>query len=432
MSNILFIMTIGACLGGIALYLISGNLVRQSGLNAPGKILLTAAIGLGVIAVSIKVLLVGYLMEKTRDHHPQLRPAERSIGRENHGAYAKSAITSPWLALPVTPSLPPDTPLQPDLVKLGKRLFNEKGLSLNGDVACSSCHILGNGGDDDSMVSTGIFDLRGTRNAPTVWNAAFLSRLFWDGRATSLEDQAKGPFINPVEMGMPTVTAVEEAVRSLPGYAADFEQAFGSPHAITIENITSAIASYERTLIVPDTAYDRFVRGEAGALTPQQMRGMALFAGIGCRNCHRDPTFSAAGKIKAAGVWKPFPAFSNNSYVQEYNLMDDRGRADSQLASGPGLWRVPSLRNVANTAPYFHNGSVDKLEKAITIMAITQLGKKVVAGNTSEMPVITWEPDARKLSPYRPRVLTRDDIKALAAFLGSLSDAGDTMSAPVQ
>ena len=423
---LIIVMVACAAAGIMALNLISSELAGRAGMSRSGRVLLSAGLGMGVIAVSLKVFIVGYLMEKTKDLHPELHGIQASPAPQLYSRHLESTFTGKWHALPAAAPTPGGQPLRPELVALGQRLFNEKGLSTTGDVACSSCHKLEAGGGDDARVSTGIDGLRGNRNTPTFLDAAFLSRLFWDGRAGSLEDQAGGPLTNPVEMGMPSLDAVEDTVRALPGYAADFAKSFGEPQAITTDNILHAIASYERTAVSPDTAYDRFVRGDTTALSPKQIRGMALFAGLGCRTCHLDPTFSAAGKIRPAGVFKPFPIFSDNPYVRRYDLASDRGAADAE-SKGAGLWRVPSLRNVAQTAPYFHNGSVATLEEAIRIMVVTQLRKSVVATTGNEQPAILWDAGRQTLTPYRPRVVSADDVEALAAFLDSLSvDASNT------
>ncbi|WP_346908497.1 cytochrome c peroxidase [uncultured Roseibium sp.] len=421
----LFVMATCTCIGFLALFLITGDLAKRGGLGRPARILLSAGLGMGVIAISIKVLLVGVLMETTKDHHPEFADVERSGLEGVPGGFDGASYTGRWYALPKAAPTPDGVRLRDDVVSLGRRLFNDRRLSADGKVACASCHDIGAGGDDGRSVAAGIDGLQGTRNVPTVWNAAFLSRLFWDGRAASLEEQAEGPLLNPVEMGMASHGAVEAAVRADPTYRDAFQQLFGGD--ATIERIVSAIGSYERTLISPETAYDRFVRGVTGALTTQQVRGMALFAGLGCRRCHRDPTFSAAGRIRPAGVRKPFPIFTNADYVARYDLLADRGASPRHGGDGPGLWRVPSLRNVANTAPYFHNGSVATLEEAVRVMAATQLNRRPVTGAEDEVPSIIWDPATRKLTPYRPKVLTAADIDAIVAFLRSLSIERDDM-----
>jgi cytochrome c peroxidase len=421
----LSVMATCACIGFLALFLITGDLAKRGGLGRSARILLSAGLGMGVIAISIKIILVGILMETTKDHHPVFADSERSGLAGIPGGFDETSYTGRWYALPDAAPTPNGMPLRDDVVSLGQQLFNDRRLSADGKVACASCHDIGAGGDDGRAVAAGIDGLRGTRNAPTVWNAAFLSRLFWDGRAASLEEQAEGPLLNPVEMGMASHGAVEATVRADPAYRRAFQRVFGGE--ATIGRIVSAIGSYERTLISPDTAYDRFVRGETSALTKQQVRGMALFAGLGCRSCHRDPTFSAAGRIRPAGVRKPFPIFTDADYVARYDLLADRGASTRQGDDGPGLWRVPSLRNLANTAPYFHNGSVSSLEEAVRVMAATQLNRRPVASAEGEAPSIIWDPVTRKVTPYRPKVLTAEDIEALAAFLRSLSVDRDAM-----
>lgn len=425
---LLVVMIAGVVAGIIVLFMISGELARRIGISPAGRILLSAALGTGVIAVFIKVFVVGILMASINGHdHAPPQPVSARLESTPDG-YLESSFTGKWHALPATAPTPDGQPLRLDVIRLGQRLFSEPALSVDGKVSCASCHVLSQGGDDNAPSSAGIEGLRGNRNAPTVWNAAFLSRLFWDGRASSLEDQAKGPLVNPVEMGMPSHDAVEAVLRAMPAYVENFARVFGSREAVTIENIAHAIASYERTLITPDTAYDRFVRGDADALSARQIRGMALFAGLGCRSCHRDPTFSGAGQIRPAGVRKPFPIFTDVAYVGKYDLMTDRGSARVGDGPTPGLWRVPPLRNVANTAPYFHNGSVDSLEEAVRVMAATQLGRSVGDGRTNDESEVVWDPVKRTVTPYYPSVLTEEDVSALAAFLESLSISADAGS----
>ncbi|WP_346895664.1 cytochrome c peroxidase [uncultured Roseibium sp.] len=421
----LSVMATCACIGFLALFLITGDLAKRSGLTTPARVLLSCGLGMGVIAISIKVLLVGVLMEATKDHDPVFTDAERSGLEGIAVGFDETSYTGRWYALPDAAPTPNGLPLRHDVVSLGRQLFNDRRLSADGKVACASCHDIGAGGDDGRAVAAGIDGLQGTRNAPTVWNAAYLSRLFWDGRAGSLEEQAEGPLLNPVEMGMNTHEAVEAAVRADPVYRSAFQRIFGGE--ATIDRIVYAIGSYERTLVSPETPYDRFVRGDTAALTAQQVRGMALFAGLGCRSCHRDPTFSAAGRIRPAGVRKPFPIFTDSDYVARYDLLADRGASTRRGANVSGLWRVPSLRNVANTAPYFHNGSVASLEEAVRVMAATQLNRRSVAEPDGEVPPTTWDPVTRKVTPYRPSVLTTADIDALAAFLRSLSVDRDAL-----
>lgn len=430
MTSFFLVMIAGACFGFAGLYLISGDLARRSELTGEGRLLLAAALGLGIIATSLKIAIVSILLPITDRLHPPSSPTILDEGSPPTPFEVESIFTAQWQALPSEDDMRVEK-LPVEIVDLGRRLFNDPDLSGDRKISCSSCHKFDAGGADNVAVSPGISGLLGTRNAPTIWNTRYLSRLFWDGRAASLEEQAKGPLTNPVEMGMPSDRAVEQAVQAWPGYVRAFERAYGSGNVVTIDNIAHAIASYERTLVAPETRYDRFVRGEVTALTPSQMRGMALFAGIGCRMCHRDPTFSAAGTIKPSGVYKPFPVFPDNEYVRKYDLLSDQGVPEAggaMAAKKGGLWRVPSLRNVANTAPYFHNGHVTSLEEAIRVMAVSQLRWRLVSHRRKESPTITWDSSSRKLSFYRPAELTPDDVSDIADFLRSISFDGRATS----
>nr|MBP7014081.1 cytochrome-c peroxidase [Steroidobacteraceae bacterium] len=203
-----------------------------------------------------------------------------------------AAATGSWQALPDVAPAPADNPATADKVELGKMLYFDPRLSSSGNVSCFSCHNVMEGGDDHRPTSIGVHGHVGGRNAPTVWNAAFLSSQFWDGRAATLEEQAKGPPANAIEMGMPNLDAVIGRVRNIPGYKPYFEKAFGAGDVVTMDNVAKAIAAYERTLITPNSAYDRYARGETKALTEQQVRGLNALADVGCTSCHQGPTFS--------------------------------------------------------------------------------------------------------------------------------------------
>jgi cytochrome c peroxidase len=316
---------------------------------------------------------------------------------------AAVAARPDWQALPGRAPVPAGNPMSPAKVALGERLFFDPSLSRDGTVACASCHDAKTGADGRA-VAVGVGGRQGSRNAPTVRNAAFQARLFWDGRAGSLEEQAKGPLTNPMEMAMPDLAAVERRVAARPAYQEAFRRVFGGPRPVSIANIAAAIAAYERTLIDTDTPYDRYVRGDAAALDAAQRRGMALFESYGCRICHSGPNFSGASLFDTANPYRAFPALPMfaDPFVLRYRLTQDPGRAEP--GSRQGLWRVPSLRNVARTAPYFHNGSVTRLEDAVRIMASAQLGRPADPGNRHAVP--------------------EGDVADLVAFLKALSGRG--------
>jgi cytochrome c peroxidase len=273
-------------------------------------------------------------------------------------------------------------------------LFFDPRFSSTGTVSCFSCHNVMEGGDDHRPTSIGVHGQAGGRNAPTVWNAAFHSSQFWDGRAATLEDQAKGPPTNPIEMGMSNLEAALERLHGIPGYKPYFAKAFGPGDTMTIDNAAKAVAAYERTLITPDSPYDRYVKGNKKAMTAQQLRGMETFAEVGCVSCHSGANFNGPAMPAGQGFFMKFPTFTNNDYVTQYKLMDDVGRMQvTQKEADKNLWRVPTLRNLEYTAPYMHTGLVKNLDEAVRVMGKTQLDKD----------------------------LNDDQVRDIVAFLGTLN-----------
>jgi len=257
---------------------------------------------------------------------------------------------------------------------LGKMLYFDPRFSSTGTVSCFSCHNVMEGGDDHRSVSIGVHGKKGGRNAPTVWNSAFHLSQFWDGRAATLEDQAKGPVVNPVEMGMQDLDGALKRLKSIPGYKVYFDQVFGKGDNITVDNAAKAVAAYERTLITPNSPYDLYVKGDKKAMTEKQVRGMETFAAKGCTACHSGSAFNGVREGVSSGVFMKFPTFADNEYVKKYKLIDDLGRYEStKKDADKHIWRIPTLRNVTHTAPYFHNGSVKTLDEAVKVMGKTQL-----------------------------------------------------------
>lgn len=311
-----------------------------------------------------------------------------SLGRRVGGVLSLAAVAfvastggaaaANWQALPKEAPAPTNNPTTPAKIELGKMLYFDARLSSTGTVSCFSCHNVMEGGDDHRPTSVGVHGKLGGRNAPTVWNAAFLSVQFWDGRASTLEEQAQGPVVNPVEMGMPDLGVAVERIREIPGYRPYFDAAFGADARIDADSIAMAIAAYERTLITPDSPYDQFVRGDQKALTAQQQRGMQAFADSGCVACHSGPNFSGPALPTGVGFFMKFPVYSDSTLVAKYGLLDDPGK---QQATGKPedahMWRVPTLRNLSYTAPYMHNGAVKTLPDAVRLMAQAQLNKSL-------------------------------------------------------
>lgn len=282
---------------------------------------------------------------------------------------------APWPALPETPPIPADNPQSPAKIELGKKLFFDPRVSADGTVSCNSCHNVMEAGDDDRPTSVGVRGQRGGRSAPTVYNAAFLSVQFWDGRAPTLEEQAKGPVTNPIEMGMADHGSVVDRIEAIPAYREEFEAVFGKG-SLTIDNFAKAIAAYERTLLTPNSPYDRYAKGDAKALTDQQKRGLQAVLDSGCTACHSGAMFAGPDLPVGQGFYQKVPLIPGSEYEAKYDLTSDKGREEAtKNAADRNFWRVPTWRNVALTAPYFHNGKVATLDEAVRVMAKTQLGK---------------------------------------------------------
>ena len=250
-------------------------------------------------------------------------------------------------------------------IALGKKLFFDKRLSINDTQSCSSCHRLENGfaGVDNLSTSPGARGQLGTRNSPTVLNAGWQESQFWDSRAENLVEQAKGPILNPIEMGMPDEQTVEKKLRSIAEYQKEFASAFpGEQPAITYQNIAESIAAFERTLITP-SRFDDFMKGNAAALSKQEQRGLDTFLNVDCKTCHDGPLLGG-GTNEPLGKLNPY---ENQSEQGVYLLSKDE--------SDRMFFKVAPLRNVALTAPYFHDGKIQTLEEAVRKMGKLQLDK---------------------------------------------------------
>ena len=291
-----------------------------------------------------------------------------------------------WQALPDEAPAPADNPITAEKVELGKMLFFDPRFSETGTVSCFSCHNVMEGGDDHRSVSIGVHGQAGGRNAPTVWNSAFLSSQFWDGRAATLEEQAVGPVTNPIEMGMGSLDDALGRLQAIPGYKQYFDSAFGAGDNVTMENAAKAIASYERTLITPDSPYDRYVNGDKDALSPQEIRGMNAFEEVGCVSCHSGAAFNGPAMPSGKGFFVKFPTFEGSRSIDKFDLLADEGRFEATgNEADKHVWRVPTLRNLMYTAPYFHNGAIKSLDEAVVVMAETQLNKQVAAEQVADI-----------------------------------------------
>lgn len=250
--------------------------------------------------------------------------------------------------------LPDDNPMSDAKIALGKRLFFDPRLSKDGSVSCASCHIPSHGFADPNPISPGIGGRRGARHAPTVLNRLFSQEQFWDGRAADLEAQAHLPLINPDEMGMTSYEEVVANVRAVPGYAPLFADVYGDPR-VDMPRIAQAIAAYERTVLTGDSPYDRYVAGDHGALRDDQVRGLTVFLGRGrCVTCHVGFNFSDEN-YRNIGVGMDAPTPDLGRY--EVTRRDEHR----------GAFKTPTLRNVALTAPYMHDGSEPTLETVVEL-----------------------------------------------------------------
>ena len=413
----------------VLLFMVKYELGPVSKLSTGRRWLMALVLGSGMVAFTIKLIIITTLIkfpEHTIKRNIATQKAPLVVDWEQLSKNTPKIQLQGmqqsyvWRTLPDKAPAPAWNPTTPEKVALGERLFHDTALSIDRTLSCSSCHDVRKGaGEDHRSGSLGVGGQVGSRNAPTVWNSGFQSVLFWDGRAASLEDQAKGPPLNPKEMGMPSVAAVEQRIRDNPAYREPFARTFGADQPITITQITAAIAAYERTLITTDTPYDRFVRGDEKALSAAQLRGMALFQSVGCILCHRGPNFSAASLVDPPpDPLRLFPVFDSPKYMARYNLNKDVGA--NTPGSKQAVWRVPSLRNVALTAPYFHNGSVDNLPEAVRIMATVQRGKRL-SNDVNDNKTIIWSSQDRTLARVESAPLSDRDVDDIVAFLKSLS-----------
>lgn len=276
-------------------------------------------------------------------------------------------------ALPKQPASPASNPTTPEKVALGKMLYHDPRLSKSGAFSCNSCHNLASYGVDNRPNSIGHGFKTGERNSPTVLNADLQLAQFWDGRAADLEAQAEGPILNPVEMAMSDESSVLKRLQSIPEYVEKFKAAFpAETPALTYKNTARAIAAFERTLLTP-APFDRYLAGDAAALTADQKAGLRQFVAQGCTACHNGQNIGGA-------LYQKFGA------VSPYPHQKDTGRFQvTQQEKDKFVFKVPSLRNVAKTYPYFHDGQIWDLTEAVRTMGKTQLGKELKAQEAAEI-----------------------------------------------
>jgi cytochrome c peroxidase len=321
---------------------------------------------------------------------------EQSVFGQGKGKGSAKAAAVRLGLLPVP--YPPDNPYSADKVELGRLLYFDKRLSADNTVACATCHAPEHGFTDGAAVSTGIGGQKGGRSAPTTINRAYSLAQFWDGRAATLEEQAKGPIQNPIEMGE-THTNVVSKLNGIAGYRALFERSFGSPE-VTIDNAAKAIATFERTLLSGNSAYDRYKAGNKTALTASQARGMDIyFNKTKCDSCHEGVNLTANAYANVGvGTNKPVP---------------DEGRfAVTKDPADWGKFKTPTLRDISKTAPYMHDGSLKTLEEVVEFY------------DKGGEPNKNLDEKIKKLN------LTADQKKDLVEFLKSLEGTSLKVTVP--
>ena len=268
---------------------------------------------------------------------------------------------------PIAP-IPDKLPADPAKVELGYKLFHDVRLSTDNTVSCATCHSLEKGGTDNLATSTGVRGQKGGINAPTVFNAAFHTKQFWDGRAANLQEQAGGPPLNPVEMGYEHPDDWNKIAAKLnadTAFAAEFKKVY--PQGFTGETITNAIAEYEKTLITPNSPFDRYLKGDENAISKNAKKGYRLFLKLGCQTCHTGPAMG--------GQSFEYADLKGDFFSGRAKTNDDNGLMNfTKKETDKHRFRVPTLRNVELTWPYMHDASAQTLEEAITKMYHYQLG----------------------------------------------------------
>lgn len=326
------------------------------------------------------VALVACQHKATTDQERPSTPAAATSSAPDAPAIAASKDFNPRLLrrfVPLRESLEsPEHPLTEERISLGRMLYYDPRLSKNQDLSCNSCHKLDAYGVDGETTSAGEQGQRGGRNSPTVYHAAGYFTQFWDGRAADVEEQAKGPILNPIEMGMPSPAAVVARLKTIPGYHEAFSRAFpDKSDPITYDAVGIAIGAFERRLVTP-SRWDKYLRGEKAALTDGELEGLKVFTNVGCMVCHTGE-FLGGTSYQRVGAVEPWP---NQA---------DAGRASiTKNDADRMMFKVPTLRNIAKTGPYFHDGSAKTLDQAVRMMGKHQLGLELSDGEIAS--IVTW------------------------------------------
>lgn len=339
--------------------------------------------------------------------HAHLSEAQRQtvldwINTTRAKNWASPDVAEAFRSEPIQP-LPESLPVNAEKVALGQRLFFDKHLSGNDTLNCASCHDLNKGGVDNLVTATGINGQKGPINVPTVYNSVFNVKQFWDGRANDLADQAAGPVMNPLEMGSHDWGLVAHKLEQNPEYVESFGQIYPG-QAIGKDTITDAIAEYEKTLITPDSRFDLYLKGDKTAITAQEKRGYELFRSIGCASCHNGPAVGG-GAFEVMGLEGDYFGHRGGALTDA-----DKGRfAETNDPLDQHRFKVPLLRNVELTGPWFHDGSVKTLKEAVRQMAIYQTPDKTISDRdvddiTAFLRTLTGRYQGKSLAPEKENV----------------------------
>ncbi len=274
----------------------------------------------------------------------------------------------------------PDNPITDEKVELGKMLYFDNRLSKDNTQSCNTCHNLNTFGVDNKSFSEGNDGKLGGRNSPTTLNAAFHFVQFWDGREQNIEAQAGGPILNPVEMAMPSEKAVVQKLSKIKEYTETFAKTFPNDNpALTYENLKKAIGAFERKLVTP-SKFDTYIAGNDDALNNEEKEGLQAFINSGCIACH-------SGSLLGGTMYQKFGLFGDYWVLTKSEKVDN-GRFDvTKNEADKYVFKVPSLRNIEKTAPYFHDGSVQDLKESIIIMGKTALNKDITEEDANKMIV---------------------------------------------
>lgn len=291
-------------------------------------------------------------------------------------AFAQADLTEAYL--PMFQPLPsfaaaPGNEVSDAKTDLGRMLYFENRISKGAKMSCNSCHVLDKYGQDNLPFSPGHEGKLGGRSSPSVYNAAVHIAQFWDGRAPSVEEQAKGPVLNPVEMGAPDAAFVVSVLKAIPGYIDAFKAAFpGEADPITYDNFGKAVGAFERKLLTP-SGWDKYLKGDKEAISTAEKKGFETFAKVGCVTCHN-------------GVGVGGMMYQKLGLVKAWPELKDNGRSDVTKNEGEkNFFKVPSLRNITETGPYLHDGSVVTLDEMVKRMGEYQLGKQLTDEETSSI-----------------------------------------------